>query len=105
MKARIVLCLVTAGLMLASAKSYSLDLFHAATVGNTELKAGEYQVQVIDQKAVITQGKLRVESPVTVGTADTKYQRTSVIVLDNNGKQRIQEIHLGGTTTKLVFAD
>ena len=62
MKARLVLCLVTAGLMLASAKSYSLDLFHAATVGNTELKAGEYQVQVIDQKAVITQGKLRVEA-------------------------------------------
>jgi hypothetical protein len=105
MKAKLVLCLVTAGLIMASAKSYSLDLLHPAMLGDTELKAGEYQVELVDQKAVVTKGKLRVENPVTVGTADQKFRATSVVISDSNGKQRIQEIHLGGTTTKLVFAE
>jgi hypothetical protein len=62
-------------------------------------------VELVDQKAVVTKGKLRVENPVTVGTADQKFRATSVVISDSNGKQRIQEIHLGGTTTKLVFAE
>ena len=105
MKSALVLCLIAAGLVLASAKSYSLQLLNSAMLGNTELKAGDYQVEVIDQKAVITKGKLRIENPVTMGTADQKFPATTVVLSESNGKQRIQEIHLGGTTTKLVFAE
>ena len=65
MKSALVLCLIAAGLVLASAKSYSLQLLNSAMLGNTELKAGDYQVEVIDQKAVITKGKLRIENPVS----------------------------------------
>lgn len=61
MKGKVLLCLATAGMMLASAKSYSLDLFQSAMAGNTELKAGQYQVELVDQKAVISKGKLHVE--------------------------------------------
>lgn len=103
MKSRIVLCLITAALAVASAKSYGVELYRKAMLGNTELAAGDYQVQVADQKAVLIKGKLRVESPVTVATADHKYTGTSVVVSVNNGKEQIQEIHLGGTNTKLVF--
>ena len=73
MKGKLLLCLATAGMMLASAKSYSLDLFQSAMAGNTELKAGQYQVELVDQKVVISKGKVRVESVVTVGTADQKF--------------------------------
>ena len=103
MKTRLVLCLVTAALLVASAKSFSIDLTRAARIGSSELKAGQYQIEVVDQKAVLTKGKVRVESPVTVGTANQKYTRTSVIFSDFYGNPRIQEIHVGGTNTKLVF--
>jgi len=75
------------------------------TLGGTELKAGEYQVELVDQKAVITKGKVRAESPVTVASADEKFSRTTVVFSDSNGKSKIHEIRLGGTTTKLVFAE
>jgi hypothetical protein len=105
MKGKLLLCLATAGMMLASAKSYSLDLFQPAMAGNTELKAGQYQVELVDQKAVISRGKLHVENAVTVGTADKKFPTTTVVLGESNGKSKIQEIHLGGTNTKLVFAE
>jgi len=103
MKSRLALCFAIAGLALANAKSYTMNLYQSAMAGGTELKAGEYQVEVVDQKAVITRGKVRTESAVKVQTSDQKYSTTTVALSTENGKSRIQEIHLGGTNTKLVF--
>jgi hypothetical protein len=105
MKNRLVFCFALAGLALANAKSYSMNLYQPAMVGTTELKAGEYQVELVDQKAIITKGKVHAEAAVTVGNADKKYASTSVVIGDVNGKPHLQEIHLGGTTTKLVLAE
>ena len=102
MKSKLVLSFAIAGIALLSAKSYSINLYQPATVGAAELKAGEYQVEVSGQKAVIRQGKMHTETPVTVATADRKYDATSVLVTIVNGKQHVQEIHLGGTNTKLI---
>jgi hypothetical protein len=88
---------------LASAKSYAVKLFVPAMAGNTQLKPGEYQVEVVDQKAVMRNGKVESETPVKVETNDAKYATTTVKFLDDGGKMRIQEIHLGGTKTKLIF--
>jgi hypothetical protein len=98
-----VLCFAIAGLALASAKSYTINQYQSAMAGGTELKAGEYQVELLDQKAVITHGKMRAETAVKVENADQKYNSTTVAISTENGKTRIQEIHLGGTKTKLVF--
>ena len=103
MKTKLVLCLTTLGLALASAKSYSIELFRPAMAGSTQLEAGQYNVEVIDQKVVISKGKVRVESPVTVGTSDAKFDTTRVVLTVNGDTRRIQEIRLGGTTTKLVL--
>ena len=103
MKTKLVLCLTTLGLALASAKSYSIDLFGPTMAGTTQLEAGKYNVEVLDQKVVISKGKVRVESPVTVGTSDAKYDSTRVVLSVNGDKRKIQEIRLGGTTTKLVL--
>jgi hypothetical protein len=95
---------LVAGLAVASARSYTVSLFEAAMVGSTELKPGEYKIEVNDQKAVIRKGKVQTESQVKVEEGDTKFDTTVVRYVNNaDGKPRIQEIRIGGTKTKLVF--
>ena len=89
----------------ASAKSYTVNLSEPAVLGTTQFQPGEYKVEVVDQKAVIRNGKLHGEFPVKVETANSKYNTTTVRYSNGDGKLRIQEIHIGGTTTKLVFSE
>ena len=94
-----------AGLAVASARSYTVSLFEPAMVGATELKPGEYKIEVNDQTAVIRKGKVQTESPVKVEENGTKFSNTVVRYGNSaDGKLHIQEIRLGGTRTRLVFA-
>jgi hypothetical protein len=103
MNRRVVLSFVAfAGLALASTKSYNLSLFFPVKLGTTELKAGDYRLEVEGDKVVIRSGKVRSEATVRVEQADTKYNTTSVRVIGSSGEQKIQEIRLGGTHTKLI---
>jgi hypothetical protein len=102
---RILLSFVLAGLAIASAKSYKVKLFEPAMVGTTLLKPGEYQVEVVDQKAVIRNGKIESQAAVKVETGDTKYDATTVQYSNGDGKMHVREIHLGGTKTRLVFSE
>lgn len=83
----------------AASNSYNLTLFQPSLVAGSQLKAGEYKLNLQDNKVVIKQGKVTAESPVKVETIAEKYGSTSVKYV--NGA--IQEIRLGGTHTKLVF--
>lgn len=95
---------LVAGLAVASASSYPVKLFSPVTVGTTELKPGDYKLEVNDEKAVLRNGKVQIESPVKVEQANTKFETTVVrYVTSTDGKSRIQEIRIGGTKTKLVF--
>ena len=95
---------LVAGLALASARSYTVNLFQPSLVGTTELKAGEYKLEVNDSKATIKRGKVETTSDVKVEEGDTKYDTTSVRYVNSaDGKVKIQEIRLGGTKTKIVF--
>ena len=60
---------------------------------------------MVDRKVVIRSGKLEATSPVTVETSDTRYRTTTVRFENSNGKLRIQEIRLGGTSTRLVLSE
>ena len=91
MKTKLVLCLAVAGLAVAYAKSFSLSLYQPATLGRTELKAGQYQIELDGQKAVVKRGKMRAEAPVTVETADRTYETTSIVINRADGKEKIQE--------------
>jgi hypothetical protein len=105
MKKNILLAIGVAALAVAgaSAKSYSVTLYEPAVLGNMTLKAGDYKVEVNDQKAVLTNGKTRCEAPVKVESADMKYSSTTVRFGNGDGKMHVQEIHIGGSKTKLVF--
>lgn len=106
MTKRILMVFAVLGLAaIASAKSYSLRLFEPSVIGGTELKPGDYTLELQDQKVVIHHGKKSCEAPVKVETADTKYSSTSVRYSNGDGKYHVQEIHLGGTNMKLVVSE
>jgi len=86
----------------ASAKSYSIMLFEPSLLGGSELKPGNYTLEMKDEKVIIRAGKHVAEAPVKVETADSKYSSTTVRYRNGDGKYRIQEIHIGGTNLKLV---
>lgn len=105
MKRKFVFSFAIAALAIASAKSYTVNLFQPATVGGKELAAGEYRVEVVNQKAVISNGKVDAEAPVKIEDGTAKYSSTTIRFNTDSGKYRIQEIRLGGTKTKLVFTE
>jgi uncharacterized protein YacL (UPF0231 family) len=105
MRTRLLFAFLAAGLAVASAKTYAIDLFQPAMLGSTELKPGHYTVAVDGEKAVLRNGKLEGEAAVKMEDADQKYDRTSVVLLNSGGQMHIQEIHIGGTKMKLVFAE
>jgi len=91
--------------VVAAGKSYTVSLFVPTIIGSESFAPGDYKLEVVDQKAVIRNGKLHGEFPVKVEENGTRYNATTVRYSNNDGKMRVQEIHLGGTSTKLVFSD
>ena len=103
---KLTLSIATFALAVASAAStYKVTLFQPSFVNGTELQPGEYKVEVKDNKAVISKGKQSVEAPVTTETADSKFSSTTVRYQNGDGKYRLQEIRIGGTSTRLIFTN
>ncbi len=100
---KLVFALLFVALSIASAKTYSVTLYQPSVVGGTELRPGDYKLDVKDSAVVIKNGKQSVESAVKVENSDAKFSSTTVRYANSDGKFRIQEIRLGGTTLKLVF--
>jgi hypothetical protein len=94
---KLTLGFATLALGIMGAASYTLTLTDPAWVGNTQLKPGEYTVQMKGGEAVFKSGKVTVEAPAVEQKADKKFPYTSFDSLDS----KIQEIHLGGTSTTI----
>jgi hypothetical protein len=97
------LCLLITAISFAASSSYRVTLYQASVVSGTELQAGDYKLELKDNKAVITKGKQSIEAAVKVETSDNKFGSTSVRYENAGGKMKVSEIRLGGTRTKLVF--
>jgi hypothetical protein len=100
---RIVLAFGILSLAVASAATYKVTLFQPSIVKGTELKAGEYKVDVTGDKVVIMNGKSPLEVAAKVETGERKFSSTSVRYSNQDGKYTIAEIRIGGTKTTLVF--
>ncbi len=95
--------MLTIALAVASANTFTVTLFQPSMVAGKELKPGDYKVTVSNEKAVIEKGKEKVEAAVKVENVDSKFSTTSVRYTNAEGKMKVTEIRLGGTTTKVVF--
>ena len=93
------------GASMAGAKSFDLTLSSPSTAGNVQLQPGEYKVKLENSKALFTdvQTNQSVETNVTVETVSHKFNYTAVETTKVEGKDQIDSIELGGTTTKLEF--
>ena len=101
---KFVFSLATFALAAASAaESHRVTLFSPAVVNGQELKAGDYRLELDGARAVFKKGKESVEAQVRVESADQKFASTAVRFLTGDGKNKINEIRLGGTKTRVVF--
>jgi len=97
---RLAFAVATVALGVASAaSSYKVKLEAPLSIGSTELKAGEYKVEMQGDKAVFKTGKTVIEVPATTGKSEHKYYRTSVVTEGS----KLQEIDFGGTTESILF--
>ena len=100
----ILLIFATACLAVATAAdTYKFTLFQPSYVGDQQLKAGDWELTVDDSRAVLKCGRKKIEADVKVETATEEFAKTTVRYDNGDGKYRVSEIRLGGTTTKLVF--
>lgn len=91
--------------VVSAATTHRVTLFQPSMIGGTELKPGDYKVEVNDNKAVVKGGKNVVQADVKVESGNEKFSSTSVRYSSADGKNKVQEIRLGGTNTKLVFSN
>ncbi len=89
----------------ASAASNKVTFYQPSVVQGTELKPGDYKVEVNGSTAVLTSGKLKAEAPVKLETADKKNATTSIRYGKEGDKMAVKEIRIGGSKTVLVFGD
>jgi hypothetical protein len=102
MRTLLLVCAI-AGLAFAGTKSYTVTLLETASIGGTELKPGSYRIDVDVDKAIVHNGKNTTEVPVKVEQNESRYTQTTVRLVKENEKYRVDEIHFGGSKTKLVL--
>src|SRR5712691_7342490 len=107
-KSKLVVCLGTLALAVASAASGGgrpLTVHEPLVINGTELKPGDYRVEVNGNSATFRGDKQTVETSVKVEETPTKIPTTTMRYNTSDGKHRVEEIRLGGTKMKLVFGE
>ena len=83
----------------SAASTYKFNLTDSTWVGDTQLKPGEYKVEVNNGTAVFKGDKQTAQAPAVEEKADKKYPYTTFESKDS----KINEIRFGGTNVKLVL--
>ena len=86
-------------------KTYSVELPENAHAGNVALKRGSYRMAIEQSKVILTsvEKDQRFEIPAKVEMAAKKFDETSVRVRNGGASAALEEIDIGGTTTKVEF--
>jgi hypothetical protein len=100
-----VLFLCAGALAIAGSPSYGVTFFEPSVVAGKEFREGEYRITVKGDKAVMGEGKQRVETPVRVETGTEKFKTTSIRYRRADGKMTVEQIRVGGTSTTLTFGE
>jgi hypothetical protein len=81
----------------------TINLAQAAKVGKSELKAGEYRLQIEGTKATVQKGKQTIaESEGRWEDRSTKSAYDSVLVGENG---QVQEVRFAGQSRVFVFSE
>ena len=99
------LAIALLGAAMASAKTYTVTVNGPAAIGNSQVKGGDYKLELKGDRVLLKDGKMVDEFPVQVQNESRKFDSTSITYSSQDGTTRIEEIRLGGTTVKLVFSN
>ncbi len=83
----------------AASNTYKVSILDDTTVEGKQVKAGDYKLELANNTATLKHGKDVIEVPAHTEQAQTKYGSTQIQFVDN----KLHEIHIGGTSTKVVF--
>jgi hypothetical protein len=97
-------CVFSLGIA-SAASSYRVNLSEPTWVGQTQLKAGEYQVTVDGDKVTFKQGKNVIAVPAKVETNASKFSDNRMDFKTENGQSKLKELDLGGTKSKIMVTD
>jgi hypothetical protein len=100
---RFTLSFASLALLASAAPAYKVTLTEPAVISGSVVKAGDYRIVINGDKATLTSGKISLEVPVKVETGAQKFQYTSIESRTQGGQNVLDDIHLGGTSTTLVF--
>jgi hypothetical protein len=92
-----------AGTIPAAKSSFHITLMQPSVVNGTDLKPGDYKLNLGDGKITLVQGKISVEAPAKIETVESKFDSTAIRYTDQAGKQSVAEIRIGGSKTKIVL--
>jgi len=92
-----------AGTIPVGKNSFRITLMQPSVVNGTELKPGEYKLNLSEARITLVQGKISVEAPATFETADSKFDNTAIRYQQQGGKQSVAEIRLGGSKTRVIL--
>jgi len=92
-------------LSILSAKTYQITITAPTKAGSAQLKPGEYRLKVDGSNATFTDvnSSKSVTTPVNVENGDKKYDDTRVQITRDGDTDRMEDIELGGSKTKLEF--
>jgi len=101
----VVAALAVSSLTIVNAKTYEIILSGPTKAGNVELKAGQYKLKVDGANAIFTDINTAKSftTPVKVQTGEKKFDDTKVQTTKDGNLDKIEEIDLGGSKTKLGF--
>jgi hypothetical protein len=85
--------------VMSAANRYSVTFYDPVVVNGTALKPGDYNLEIKENTAIITQGKVMAQAPVKLESDGKKFNTNTVRISGN----RVEEIRLGGTHTRVVF--
>ena len=87
----------------AAASTYDVKLYDSVWVGSTELKKGDYKVEMKGDKAVFMSGKNAIEVPATVSKSDKKFGYTRLETANHDGMDTIEAIDLEDSNTRVTL--
>ena len=85
--------------VMSAANRYNVTFYDPVVVNGTALKAGDYNLEIKENTAIITQGKIMAQAPVKLENDGKKFLTNTVRITGT----RVEEIRLGGTHTRVVF--
>lgn len=97
----LLLAFIVGGTMVVSAASnkYHVHLLEDVMVDGKAIKAGEYTIEMLNNIAVIKQGKQTIEVPAHAESLEKKVDSTTLRSTGN----KLEEIQIGGSRTKILF--